>query len=211
MGVHMPDKSDSLFKEAWAHFKIRDYEQAERLVTQALKDKPESQMGWVLKAAILDECGQPNEVKQIMEKLSDPAGAWFLLGAQMQADEMDAQRIMPYYDRVTDLKPDFSSAWYNKALLYLYQLNEPNSAKVCLAHISLLKEFSYRRGVFWLEMLAVDLVVLVVVAAGWLSPPLVSHTVAIQILILVGIYCLFMMWTRTSVIFRMALDKMRFG
>lgn len=120
-----------------AHYEKKDYDAAEKSVDELLASHPDFHRGQFLKAVVLEETGRASEAEKHYEKAGNRFTLWSRLA--MQLHDIDPQRALTYYERVTKMDPQNNLLWFNLGNLY-EKMGRTEDARSCFRNLSPLRE-----------------------------------------------------------------------
>jgi tetratricopeptide (TPR) repeat protein len=124
-----------------AHYEQKDYASAEKLLDNILISHPNFHRAWFLKGVILEETGKKDEAGKFYDKAGNCFTLWLRLAMQLQ--EVDPQRAMLYFDRVSEMDQKNNIIWFYKGMLS-ERLGKIEEAKRCFRQLSPLREILSR-------------------------------------------------------------------
>lgn len=119
------------------HYEKKEYDAAENAVDMLLVSHPDFHRGQFMKAVILEETGRAADAEQHYEKAGNRYTLWGRLAMQLQ--DIDPDRAIMYYERVTKMDPQNSLLWFNLGELY-EKKGRPDDARECYRNLSPVKE-----------------------------------------------------------------------
>ena len=123
------------------HYEQKDYVSAEKLLDDLLVSHPNFHRAWFLKGVVLEETGRKDEAAKYYDKAGNCFTLWFRLAMQLQ--EVDPQRAMMYFDRVSEMDKNNNMIWFYKGMLS-EKLGNIEEARRCFNSLSPLREFFSR-------------------------------------------------------------------
>ena len=123
------------------HYEQKDYVSAEKLLDNLLVSHPNFHRAWFLKGVVLEETGRNDEAGKYYEKAGNCFTLWFRLAMQLQ--EVDPQRAMVYFDRVSEMDKKNNMIWFYKGMLS-EKLGNIEAARTCFRNMSPLREILSR-------------------------------------------------------------------
>jgi tetratricopeptide (TPR) repeat protein len=114
-------------------YEKKQYEKAEKFVDVLLNANPQFHRGWFLKGVILEETERKDEAEKCYARAGSLFNMWYRLALQLQ--ETDPVRSLTYFNRVLELDPTFSVAWFNKGMVH-EKLGDLANAKLCFSRLS---------------------------------------------------------------------------
>jgi len=123
------------------HYEQKDYVSAEKLLDNILVSHPNFHRAWFLKGVILEETGRNDEAGKFYDKAGNCFTLWFRLAMQLQ--EVDPQRAMVYFDRVSEMDKKNNMIWFYKGMVS-EKLGNIEEARRCFRNLSPLREFFSR-------------------------------------------------------------------
>jgi tetratricopeptide (TPR) repeat protein len=119
------------------HYEKKEYDAAENAVDMLLVSHPDFHRGQFMKAVILEETGRAADAERHYEKAGNRYTLWSRLAMQLQ--DIDPDRAIMYYERVTKMDPQNSLLWFNLGELY-EKKGRPDDARECYRNLSPVKE-----------------------------------------------------------------------
>jgi len=126
-----------LLNQIIEHYNNKDYDAAESAVDMLIAAHPDFHRGQFMKAVILEETGRANDAEQHYEKAGNRYTLWSRLAMQLQ--DIDPDRAIMYYERVTRLDPENNLLWFNLGELY-EKKGRHDDARECYRNLSPVKE-----------------------------------------------------------------------
>jgi tetratricopeptide (TPR) repeat protein len=123
------------------HYEQKDYVGAEKLLDDLLVSQPNFHRAWFLKGVVLEETGRKDEAEKFYEKAGNCFTLWFRLAMQLQ--EVDPQRAIFYFDRVSEMDNKNNMIWFHKGMLS-EKLGNLDEARRCFRQLSPLREILSR-------------------------------------------------------------------
>jgi len=123
--------------EIITQYEKKDYGAAEKLVDQLILSHPDFHRGQFLKAVILEETGRAGDAEPHYEKSGNRYTLWSRLAVQLH--DVDPQRALKYYERVTTSDPQNNVLWFGLGDLY-EKMGRPDDARKCYQNLSPVKE-----------------------------------------------------------------------
>jgi len=123
------------------HYEQKDYLSAEKMLDSLLVSHPNFHRAWFLKAVVLEETGRKDEAGKFYDKAGNCFTLWFRLAMQLQ--EVDPQRAMLYFDRVSEMDKKNNMIWFYKGMLS-EKLGNIEEARRCFRNLSPLREMLSR-------------------------------------------------------------------
>lgn len=120
-----------------SHYEKKEYEAAEKAADELIAANPDFHRGQFLKAVILEETGRAAGAEKHYEKAGNRFTLWSRLA--MQLHDVDPERAIIYYDRVTRMDPQNNQLWFNLGGLY-EKLGRTDEARACFRNLSPAKE-----------------------------------------------------------------------
>jgi DNA-binding SARP family transcriptional activator len=124
-------------EETLSHYEKKEYDAAEKAVDELVASHPDFERGQFLKAVILEETGRAQEAEKHYAKAGSRFTLWYRLAMQLQ--NIDPQRALQYYERVSAMDPQNNMIWFNLGNLY-EQMGRPDEARRCYRNLSPAKE-----------------------------------------------------------------------
>ena len=126
-----------LLNQIIEHYNNKDYDAAESAVDMLIAAHPDFHRGQFMKAVILEETGRANDAEHHYEKAGNRYTLWSRLAMQLQ--DIDPDRAIMYYERVTRLDPENNLLWFNLGELY-EKKGRHEDARECYRNLSPVKE-----------------------------------------------------------------------
>ncbi len=120
-----------------SHYEKKEYGAAEKAVDELLASNPDFHRGQFLKAVILEETGRASEAEAHYEKAGNRFTLWYRLAAQLE--DVDPERALVYYERVSTMDPQNNLIWFNLGNLY-ERMGRLDKARACFRNLSPAKE-----------------------------------------------------------------------
>jgi len=98
------------------HYEKKEYDPAEKAADELIALHPDFPQGNFMKAVILEETGRTGEAEKYYAKAGNKFTLWFRLAMQLQ--EVDPDRALLYYERVSGMDPRNNMIWFNMGNLY---------------------------------------------------------------------------------------------
>ncbi len=130
-----------LLEKIIAHYEKKEYDIAERTADELLTAHPGFHRAQFLKAVILEETGRADEAEMHYAKAGNKFTLWFRLALQLH--DIDPQRALVYYERVSKMDPQNNLVWFNLGNLY-EKMDKLDEARSCFGKLSLAKEIASR-------------------------------------------------------------------
>ena len=126
-----------LLNKILGHYEKKEYDAAEKSVDMLLVSHPDFHRGQFMKAVILEETGRAADAEKHYLKAGNRFTLWSRLAVQLQ--DIDPDRAIMYYERVTRMDPQNSLLWLNLGELY-EKKGRPDDARECFRNLSPVKE-----------------------------------------------------------------------
>jgi tetratricopeptide (TPR) repeat protein len=126
-----------LLNQILGHYEKKEYDAAEHAVDKLIVSHPDFHRGQFMKAVILEETGRAADAEKHYEKSGNRYTLWSRLAMQLQ--DIDPDRAIMYYERVTKMDPQNSMLWFNLGELY-EKKGRPADARECYRNLSPVKE-----------------------------------------------------------------------
>ena len=130
-----------LLNQILEHYNNKEYDAAERAADTLLASHPDFQRGQFMKAVILEETGRAVDAERHYEKAGNRYTLWSRLAMQLQ--DIDPDRAIVYYERVTKADPQNNVLWFGLGDLY-EKMGRPADARSCYRNLSPVKEILSR-------------------------------------------------------------------
>ena len=99
-----------LLNKILGHYEKKEYDAAEKSVDMLLVSHPDFHRGQFMKAVILEETGRTADAEKHYLKAGNRFTLWSRLAVQLQ--DIDPDRAIMYYERVTRMDPQNSLLWF---------------------------------------------------------------------------------------------------
>ncbi len=126
-----------LLNQIIGHYEKKEYDAAEKAVDLLIASHPEFHRGQFMKAVILEETGRTPEAENHYQKSGNRYTLWSRLAMQLQ--DIDPDRSVMYYERVTKADPQNNQLWFNLGNLY-EKKGRLNEAQACYRNLAPVKE-----------------------------------------------------------------------
>jgi tetratricopeptide (TPR) repeat protein len=126
-----------LLNQILGYYEKKEYDAAEHAVDKLLVSHPDFHRGQFMKAVILEETGRAADAERHYEKSGNRYTLWGRLAMQLQ--DIDPDRAIMYYERVTKMDPQNSMLWFNLGELY-EKKGRPGDARECYRNLSPVRE-----------------------------------------------------------------------
>lgn len=126
-----------LLNQILGYYEKKEYDNAENAVDRLLVSHPDFHRGQFMKAVILEETGRSADAERHYEKAGNRYTLWGRLAMQLQ--DIDPDRAIMYYERVTKMDPQNSTLWFNLGELY-EKKGRPDDAQECYRNLSPVRE-----------------------------------------------------------------------
>jgi tetratricopeptide (TPR) repeat protein len=126
-----------LLNQILGHYEKKEYDAAEKAVDKLLVSHPDFHRGQFMKAVILEETGRVADAERHYEKAGNRYTLWGRLAMQLQ--EIDPDRAIMYYERVTKMDPQNSLLWFNLGELY-EKKGKHDDARECFRNLLPVRE-----------------------------------------------------------------------
>jgi tetratricopeptide (TPR) repeat protein len=130
-----------LLEKIITHYEKKEYDRAEKLADELLAAHPDFHRAQFLKAVILEETGRGDEAEKHYTKAGNKFTLWFRLALQLH--DVDPQRALTYYERVSKMDPQNNLVWFNLGNLY-EKMGRLDEARACFRNLSPIKEVASR-------------------------------------------------------------------
>jgi tetratricopeptide (TPR) repeat protein len=127
----------TLLERILAHYEKKEYENAEKLADELIAAHPDFHRGHFLKAVILEETGRATEAENHYAKAGNRFTLWSRLALQLH--DVDPQRALRYYERVSRMDPQNNLIWFSMGALYEKQ-GRVDEARACYRNLAPLRE-----------------------------------------------------------------------
>ncbi len=114
-------------------YEKKEYVAAEKATDELLASHPDFPRAQFLKAVILEETGRASDAEKYYEKSGNRYTLWLRLAAQLQ--EIDPERALTYYERVSKMDPENNLIWFNLGNLH-EKAGRLEDARVCFRNLS---------------------------------------------------------------------------
>ncbi len=99
-----------------SHYEKKEYASAEKLTDELLAANPDFYRALFLKAVILEETGRASDAEPYYVKSGNRYTLWGRLAVQLH--DIDPERALTYYERVSAMDPNNNLIWFNMGALY---------------------------------------------------------------------------------------------
>ncbi|HXY55363.1 MAG TPA: tetratricopeptide repeat protein [Nitrospirota bacterium] len=130
-----------LLEKIITHYEKRDYGTAEKAADALLATHPDLHRAQFLKAVILEETGRADEAEMHYAKAGNKFTLWVRLALQLH--DVDPERALTYYDRVSRIDPQNNLVWFNLGSLY-EKMGRIDKARACFRNLSPAREILSR-------------------------------------------------------------------
>jgi tetratricopeptide (TPR) repeat protein len=130
-----------LLEKIITHYEKKEYDSAGKAADELLAAYPDFHRAQFLKAVILEETGRANEAEKYYSKAGNKFTLWARLALQLH--DVDPQRALTYYDRVSNIDPQNNLIWFNLGNLY-EKMGRIDEARACFRNLSPMKEILSR-------------------------------------------------------------------
>jgi tetratricopeptide (TPR) repeat protein len=189
-----------MLEETLAHYEKREYGEALILVDKLLAANPNFHRGWFLKGIILEETGKKDEAEQCYQKAGNLFTLMFRLAMQLQ--NVDAERALIYYERVSLMDPQNNLVWYNKGLLH-EKRNELDKARECFRNLEPVREIMSR--------IAIPLGFMIFLISGGIMMVRRDDKTFASIVFVSAVFCLFWLKRDGGKAIRMLMKKSKYS
>ncbi len=167
-------------EKALAHYEKKEYAPAEKAVDELLKAQPGFHRGEFLKAVILEETGRASEAEKHYELAGNRFTLWSRLALQLH--DIDPDRAIVYYKRVTAMDPQNNLLWFKLGSLY-ETLGRIDEARTCFRNLAPGKEV--------LARILIPLGFMIFLISGAVAMLQRKETGLVAVVIASAIFCLF--------------------
>jgi hypothetical protein len=126
-----------LLERTLSHYEKKEYGEAEKAVDDLIASHPDFHRGQFLKAVILEETGRASEAEKHYDKAGNRFTLWYRLAMQLQ--NIDSQRSLLYFERVSSMDPQNNMIWFSLGTLY-EKMGRTEDARRCFRNLSPAKE-----------------------------------------------------------------------
>jgi tetratricopeptide (TPR) repeat protein len=137
----MMDTIGKLLEKAIMLYEKKEYDGAEEAVDELLASHPDFHRAQFLKAVILEETGRSDEAEKHYSKAGNKFTLWIRLALQLH--DVDPERAMTYYERVSKTDPQNNLVWFYLGNLY-EKMQRFDEARQCFKNLSPVKEIASR-------------------------------------------------------------------
>ncbi len=130
-----------LLEEVITHYEKKEYDGAEKAADELLAYHPDFHRAQFLKAVILEETGRADEAEKHYAKAGNNFTLWLRLALQLH--DVDPERAIMYYERVSMMDPQNNLIWFNLGNLY-ENMRRFDEARLCFRNLSPMKEIASR-------------------------------------------------------------------
>ena len=131
------ESAGKVLERTLSHYEKKEYAEAEKSVDELIASYPDFHRGQFLKAVILEETGRGPQAEKHYEKAGNRFTLWYRLAMQLQ--DVDPERAIVYYKRVSAMDPQNNMAWFNLGGLY-EKMGRADEARRCYRNLSPAKE-----------------------------------------------------------------------
>jgi len=122
-------------------YEKKEYDGAQKAVDELLASHPDFHRAQFLKAVILEETGRSDEAEKHYAKAGNKFTLWIRLALQLH--DVDPERAIMYYERVSKMDPQNNLVWFNLGNLY-EKMHRIEEARLCFRNLSPVKEIASR-------------------------------------------------------------------
>lgn len=126
-----------LLEKIITHYEKKEYDSAEKAADALLAAHPDFHRAQFMKAVILEETGRADEAEKHYAKAGNKFTLWLRLALQLH--DVDPQRALAYYERVSKMDPQNNLIWFNLGNLY-EKMGRIDKARACFRNLSPVKE-----------------------------------------------------------------------
>jgi tetratricopeptide (TPR) repeat protein len=126
-----------LLEKIITHYEKKEYDSAEKAADALLAAHPDFHRAQFLKAVILEETGRADKAEKHYAKAGNKFTLWLRLALQLH--DVDPQRALTYYERVSKMDPQNNLIWFNLGNLY-EKMGRIDKARACFRNLSPVKE-----------------------------------------------------------------------
>ncbi|MGE5750555.1 MAG: tetratricopeptide repeat protein [Nitrospirota bacterium] len=137
----MMDPIGKLLDKVIMFYEKKEYDGAEKAVDELLASHPDFHRAQFLKAVILEETGRADEAEKHYAKAGNKFTLWLRLALQLH--DVDPERAITYYDRVSKMDPQNNLVWFKLGNLY-EKMRRFDEARLCFRNLSPVKEIASR-------------------------------------------------------------------
>jgi tetratricopeptide (TPR) repeat protein len=137
----MMESIGRLLEKVITHYEKKEYDGAEKAVDELLASHPDFHRAQFLKAVILEETGRANEAEKHYDKAGNKLTLWLRIALQLH--DVDPERAITYYERVSKMDPQNNMVWFNLGNLY-EKMHRFDEARLCFRNLSPVKEIASR-------------------------------------------------------------------
>ena len=130
-----------LLEKIITHYEKKEYDNAEKAADALLAAHPDFHRAQFLKAVILEETGRADEAETHYAKAGNKFTLWVRLALQLH--DVDPERALTYYERVSKIDPQNNLVWFNLGSLY-EKMGRIDKARACFRNLSPLREILSR-------------------------------------------------------------------
>ncbi len=135
------DSIGKLLEKVITLYERKEYDGAEKAVDELLVSHPDFHRAQFLKAVILEETGRADKSEKHYAKAGNKFTLWLRLALQLQ--DVDPERAITYYERVSKMDPQNNLVWFNLGNLY-EKMHRFDEARLCFRNLSPVKEIASR-------------------------------------------------------------------
>ena len=137
----MMESIGKLLEKVIMLYEKKEYDGAEKAVDELLTSHPDFHRAQFLKAVILEETGRSDEAEKHYAKAGNKFTLWIRLALQLH--DVDPERAIMYYKRVSKMDPQNNLVWFNLGNLY-EKMHRVDEARLCFRNLSPVKEIASR-------------------------------------------------------------------
>jgi tetratricopeptide (TPR) repeat protein len=130
-----------LLEKIITHYEKKEYDSAEKAADDLLAAHPDFHRAQFLKAVILEETGRADKAEKHYAKAGNKFTLWLRLALLLH--DVDPQRALMYYERVSKMDPQNNLIWFNLGNLY-EKMGRIDKARACFRNLSPVKEILSR-------------------------------------------------------------------
>lgn len=130
-----------LFDRLLSHYEKKEYDNAEKLADELLAANPNFYRALFIKAVILEETGRASAAEPYYVKSGNRYTLWGRLAVQLH--DIDPERALTYYERVSAMDPKNNLVWFNMGNLY-EKMGKLDKAGACFRNLEPVREILSR-------------------------------------------------------------------
>ncbi len=185
-----------LLEKIITHYEKKEYDSAEKAADALLADHPDFHRAQFLKAVILEETGRADKAETHYAKAGNKFTLWLRLALQLH--DVDPQRALMYYERVSKGDPQNNLIWFSMGNLY-EKMGRIEKARECFRNLSPVKEI--------LSKIFIPLGFMIFLASGAVMMINRGEKTLALLVVASAIFCLFWLKRDAGMAWQMAVKK----